>query len=107
VVNDAATMPASLRGRTIGGEALEARLTGPPEDGLWRAVLFGAGSWRERTEDRPAPPPVGAGESLFFEADGVGPGPDARRTTAGAENDPDAALTARIVVRFTRCRRGS
>jgi S-adenosylmethionine:tRNA ribosyltransferase-isomerase len=55
VVNDAATLPASLPGRGPGQEALELRLAGPAEDGRWTAVLLGAGDWRARTEDRPAP----------------------------------------------------
>jgi S-adenosylmethionine:tRNA ribosyltransferase-isomerase len=72
VVNDAATLPASLRGATATGEALEARLLAS-RDGTWRAVLFGAGDWRTRTEDRPMPPRVRAGDSLAF-----GSGLDAR-----------------------------
>ena len=56
VVNDAATLPASLRGRGPEGQDLELRLAGLAGDGLWWAVLFGAGDWRTRTEDR-APPP--------------------------------------------------
>jgi len=66
VVNDAATWPASLPGRTEAGEAIELRLaTGAVEPGGHAlAVLFGAGDWRTRTEHRPAPPPVAAGELL-------------------------------------------
>jgi S-adenosylmethionine:tRNA ribosyltransferase-isomerase len=64
VVNDAATLPASLRGIAARGAALEVRLAGEEEDGSWRAVLFGAGDWRTRTEDRPLPPTVRAGESI-------------------------------------------
>ena len=52
VVNDAATLPASLRAVAPGGELLEVRLAGQEEDGSWSAVLFGAGDWRQRTEDR-------------------------------------------------------
>lgn len=63
VVNDAATLPASLFG-TAQGQAIELRLLGlatndPDADehnGRWRAVLFGRGDWREDT-DRRAPPP--------------------------------------------------
>ena len=61
VVNDAATLPASLVG-TLDGEPVELRLAGPPEEGL--AVLFGRGSWRQATEDRPAPPPASAGDVI-------------------------------------------
>jgi S-adenosylmethionine:tRNA ribosyltransferase-isomerase len=32
----------------------------------FRAVLFGAGDWRTKTEDRPAPPQVRAGDVLSF-----------------------------------------
>ncbi len=68
VVNDAATLPASLAGATESGEPVEARLAGEAPDGSWRAVLFGAGDWRQRTEDRPAPPAVAPGDRLRFDA---------------------------------------
>ena len=55
VVNDAATLPASLRGADDVGSPVELRLVGAEEDGSFRGVLFGAGDWRQRTEDRPAP----------------------------------------------------
>ncbi|NTX11874.1 S-adenosylmethionine:tRNA ribosyltransferase-isomerase [Myxococcus sp. CA056] len=61
VVNDAATFPASLLGRTASGERVELRLVSREEDGTWTAVLFGAGDWRKRTEDRPPPPVLPAG----------------------------------------------
>src|SRR6187397_2373987 len=54
VLNDAATLPASL----------ELRLLGRQPDGSWRAVAFGPGDWRTPTEQRPAPPRLGAGTSL-------------------------------------------
>jgi S-adenosylmethionine:tRNA ribosyltransferase-isomerase len=66
VVNDAATLPASLSARGPGGEAIEVRLAGQGDDGLWSAVLFGAGDWRQRTEDRPAPAPIARGDRLAF-----------------------------------------
>lgn len=67
VVNDAATLPASLRGRTASGAPVEARLAGAMTgDARFRAVLFGAGDHRTRTEDRPPPPPLGAGDRLSF-----------------------------------------
>jgi S-adenosylmethionine:tRNA ribosyltransferase-isomerase len=58
VVNDAATWPASLR-----GDGVELRLTTGALSGnrTW-AVLFGAGDWRTRTEDRPPPPVVRVGD---------------------------------------------
>jgi S-adenosylmethionine:tRNA ribosyltransferase-isomerase len=61
VVNDAATLPASLR---VEGEALELRLLRRNPGETWEAVLFGAGDWRTRTEHRPAPRRVQAGEVL-------------------------------------------
>ena len=68
VVNDVGTLPASLIGTSRYGP-IEVRLAGPPASpgGPWPAVLFGAGSWRERTEDRPAPPPLVAGDPIVFE----------------------------------------
>ncbi|MFO0559576.1 MAG: S-adenosylmethionine:tRNA ribosyltransferase-isomerase [Polyangiales bacterium] len=69
VVNDAATVPASLSGTTSEGAAIEARLAEmvrASSDGaiVARAVLFGAGDWRTPTERRPRPPTVRAGEAL-------------------------------------------
>jgi S-adenosylmethionine:tRNA ribosyltransferase-isomerase len=64
VLNDAATLPASLQGRTAKGGEIELRLAGPPTAGRWPAVLFGAGDWRTRTEDRAPPPRVAPGERL-------------------------------------------
>jgi S-adenosylmethionine:tRNA ribosyltransferase-isomerase len=72
VANDAATLPASLRG-THGplGAAIEVRLAGrpslKPEDiNRFSAVVFGAGDFRTRTEDRPAPPSLSAGDRLVL-----------------------------------------
>lgn len=62
VVNDAATLPASLPAVASDGTAVEIRLAGPMDEG--RAVLFGAGSWRRPTELRPAPPRLGPGDVL-------------------------------------------
>jgi S-adenosylmethionine:tRNA ribosyltransferase-isomerase len=67
VVNDAATLPGSLRAVSPWGAPVEVRLAGPAAEGTWRAVLFGAGDWRTRTEDRAAPPLVRAGERLRFD----------------------------------------
>jgi S-adenosylmethionine:tRNA ribosyltransferase-isomerase len=74
VVNDAATLPASLQGFTAFGDPVEVRLAGT-EQNAWRAVLFGRGDWRVRTEERPAPPRVRKGDRLSF-----GPGLAARVT---------------------------
>jgi S-adenosylmethionine:tRNA ribosyltransferase-isomerase len=66
VVNDAATLPGSLRGVTDSGAPVEVRLAGDRGDGCWPAVLFGAADWRTRTEDRPAPPRIDVGAILRF-----------------------------------------
>jgi S-adenosylmethionine:tRNA ribosyltransferase-isomerase len=44
------------------------RLLGPAEEGTWTAAVLGAGNWRWRTEDRPAPPPLPVGSTLTFGA---------------------------------------
>src|SRR4051794_25937121 len=61
VLNDAATLPASLPARTEAGDSIEVRLLGPPRGNLFSAVLFGAGDFRTRTELRPAPPALQVG----------------------------------------------
>jgi S-adenosylmethionine:tRNA ribosyltransferase-isomerase len=68
VVNDAATVPASLHACTATGDDVELRLAAHLVGDLWRAVLFGAGDWRTRTEHRPAPPPVRRGDALHVVA---------------------------------------
>jgi S-adenosylmethionine:tRNA ribosyltransferase-isomerase len=72
VANDAATMPASLRGvhGPSGGE-LEVRLAGRPslvvdEVAVFTAIAFGEGDHRIRTEDRPPPPPLLPGDELLL-----------------------------------------
>ncbi len=65
VVNDAATLPASLSGRTLSGAPVELRLCGlPPAGDDWTVLAFGAGDWRTQTEDRPAPPPLAVGDEV-------------------------------------------
>jgi S-adenosylmethionine:tRNA ribosyltransferase-isomerase len=71
VANDAATLPASLHGVHLSsGAAIEARLAGRSslgyDDVRFTAVLFGAGDWRIRTEDRRLPPAVAPGDRLSF-----------------------------------------
>jgi S-adenosylmethionine:tRNA ribosyltransferase-isomerase len=56
IVNDAGTLPASFTASDSRGNQFELRLAADLGDGRWRAVLFGDGDWRTRTEDRvPAP----------------------------------------------------
>jgi S-adenosylmethionine:tRNA ribosyltransferase-isomerase len=64
IVNDAATLPASLRAQTEAGASIELRLLGPEQSGRFSAVVFGAGDYRLRTEDRPPPPPLRSGDIL-------------------------------------------
>lgn len=70
VANDAATLPASLHGRHCkSGKHIEIRLAawvaaGDPT--RFVAIAFGAGDHRTRTEDRPAPPPISAGDTLVL-----------------------------------------
>ncbi len=66
VVNDAATLPASIRGLREDGAPFELRLLAHEggESTTWRAVLFGRGDWQQRTEDRPAPPRLAEGERV-------------------------------------------
>jgi S-adenosylmethionine:tRNA ribosyltransferase-isomerase len=71
VLNDAATLPASLVGQGPGGDPLEVRLVAPSEHGdpttaRWLCVLFGAGDWHTRTEDRPPPPSLAVGDTIVL-----------------------------------------
>jgi len=68
VVNDAATLPASLAGHTARGEPVEVRLLAS-RDGSWRAIVFGAGDWHSRTEDRSPAPRLAPGDVLRFADD--------------------------------------
>lgn len=62
VLNDAATLPGSLR---VDSE-LELRLVSADADGSFLAVTFGAGDYRQPTEARGAPRHVNEGERLVF-----------------------------------------
>jgi S-adenosylmethionine:tRNA ribosyltransferase-isomerase len=70
VANDAATLPASLHGQHLpSGETVEVRLAGRRSLAVddvhtFTAVVFGEGDHRTRTEDRPPPPPLHAGDRL-------------------------------------------
>ncbi|MEM9075294.1 MAG: S-adenosylmethionine:tRNA ribosyltransferase-isomerase [Myxococcota bacterium] len=70
VLNDAATLPASLRA-TLAGAAVEVRLARAATanesfPAQWTVVLFGEGDWRDDTDERPAPPGATRGEQLVF-----------------------------------------
>jgi len=70
VVNDAATLPASLRGRDGKNNPVEIRLTAQLGERAWQAVAFGtgggAGDWRTPTEERPSPPRFVEGEEILI-----------------------------------------
>lgn len=72
IANDAATLPASLRG-THGpsGEPIEVRLAGRQSLAVddvheFTAIVFGAGDHRTRTEDRAVPPLLHGGDVLML-----------------------------------------
>jgi len=89
IANDAATIPASLTGIHVGtGRSVEVRLAGrsslePADVTRFLAVIFGAGDFRTRTEDRPPPPELKAGDRLQ-----LGP---LQATVEGLENHPRLA----------------
>src|SRR5712691_4477483 len=70
IANDAATLPASLRGMHVPtGERIEVRLAGRPSLAVddvsdFSAVVFGAGDFRTRTEERPPPPRLAPSDRL-------------------------------------------
>jgi len=70
IANDAATLPASLQGIHLrSGAAIEVRLAGrsslsPADIHAFSAIVFGAGDFRTRTEDRPPPPTLKPGDDL-------------------------------------------
>jgi S-adenosylmethionine:tRNA ribosyltransferase-isomerase len=72
LANDAATLPASLSGEHLrSGRPLEVRLAGRRSlaaEGIRHctAVVFGTGDFRARTEDRPPPPDLEAGDRLMM-----------------------------------------
>ena len=72
IANDAATLPASLFGHHVpSGESVEVRLAGRtslPVENIrhFFAVIFGAGDYRFRTEDRPKSPALSVGDQLLL-----------------------------------------
>jgi S-adenosylmethionine:tRNA ribosyltransferase-isomerase len=69
VVNDAATLPASLPARDAMNNQIELRLTTQLDERVWQAVVFGAGDWRAPTENRPSPPRFAEGEEILIAPD--------------------------------------
>ena len=65
VLNDAATLPASVQAITVHG-AVELRFTGPPGGDIAEAVLFGEGDFRIDTEARRAPPLLAVGDRVWI-----------------------------------------
>ena len=72
IANDAATLPASLHGSHLrSGMPIEVRLAGRRSLRVndvreFTAIVFGAGDHRTRTEDRPAPPTLCAGDTIVL-----------------------------------------
>jgi S-adenosylmethionine:tRNA ribosyltransferase-isomerase len=70
IANDAGTMPASLFGHHLPtGSPIEVRLAGrqslaPDAVARFSAIVFGAGDFRVRTEDRPLPPRLNPGDRM-------------------------------------------
>jgi S-adenosylmethionine:tRNA-ribosyltransferase-isomerase (queuine synthetase) len=85
VVNDAATLPASLRV----DDTLELRLLAAEESGTFRAVALGAGDFRIPTEERGPPRVLRSGERLR-----LGPELDARLPLAERYEISPAAAAA-------------
>jgi S-adenosylmethionine:tRNA ribosyltransferase-isomerase len=69
VVNDAATMPASLHARDEKNNQVELRLTTQLDERVWQVAVLGAGDWRTPTEDRPSPPRFAEGEEILISPD--------------------------------------
>lgn len=107
VLNDAATLPASLIGVGPEGIAIELRLLPTHAltagaDEVWPAVLLGAGDWRTPTEHRAAPPRLQPGDRLrFIPRDSAAA--RAEGPTLEAEVTQVSAATPRLIeVRFVQ-----
>jgi len=83
IVNDAATLPASLFAKTPSGAPLEIRLLQHAGGSDWKATLLGAGDWRTPTELRNPPERVETGSILCiaegFTAEVIDIAPDSER----------------------------
>src|SRR5437660_5573076 len=64
VLNDAATLPASIRASAPKGSPIEIRLLRQAHDSDWLAVLLGDGDWRTPTELRDPPEKLSVGDCL-------------------------------------------
>jgi S-adenosylmethionine:tRNA ribosyltransferase-isomerase len=99
VVNDAATLPASFRATDPRGVEIELRLAADMGDGRWRAVVFGEGDWRTRTEDRSTPPLLAPSDRLHISSE---PGRRTEDDFLTATVEEVAPLAPRLViVRFS------
>jgi S-adenosylmethionine:tRNA ribosyltransferase-isomerase len=99
VLNDAATLPASLTGVDAAGCAVEIRLLdGADLDrGEASVVIFGAGDWRTPTEHRPAPPTLAVGAALSFGRGAASPAvPSLVATVVGLDPRSPRLLTLRF-----------
>jgi S-adenosylmethionine:tRNA ribosyltransferase-isomerase len=84
VANDAATLPASVHGVHVrSGAEIEVRLGGrsslDTDDVQFTAIMFGAGDFHTRTEDRPLPTAIAPGDCLL-----LGPAPSKVERTLSA-----------------------
>ena len=90
IVNDAATLPASLHTQD---RTLELRLLEPPRDDARdqpvRALLFGAGDFRTPTERRAPPPALSVGAELVF-------GPELRARVVAVDAQAPRVLSVRF-----------
>ncbi len=67
VMNDSATLPASLSG-AYEGQDIELRLTGRRKDALWQALIFGEGTYLTPTEQRATGPQLAIGDCVHLKA---------------------------------------
>jgi S-adenosylmethionine:tRNA ribosyltransferase-isomerase len=95
VVNDAATLPGSLPGRTAGGRVFELRLSGPVDASRLSGVVLGPGDHRTRTEHRSPPPRIEPGERVTVGGmDATVASAVGRRVELVVRGDPDALWQA-------------
>lgn len=83
VVNDSATLPASLSGVSEQARRLEVRFTGRRTAQTFEVVLFGDGDWRTPTEVRPPAPHLELGSHILF-----GDGPHGALRARVTEHSP-------------------